>query len=108
VKPSRAHEIAKLPVSPEEEAEIMAGALTDPDNPPWPDEFLDRMRPTAEVSPETIEHARRHRGPQKAPTKVQLNLRLDAEVVAHFQGARHRLADTDQRGIAGERGACRA
>jgi hypothetical protein len=37
------------------------------------------------------------RGPQKAPTKTQVTLRLDARVVEHFQGGRRGLADPHQR-----------
>src|SRR5438105_13128718 len=69
----------------EEEAEITAGALSDPDNPPWPDEMLSRMRPAVEVAPEIVAAYRRRRGPQKAPTKQLVSLRLDRDVIAHFR-----------------------
>jgi uncharacterized protein (DUF4415 family) len=45
----------------------------DPDNPPWTEEMLG-----AAV-------VRRGRGPQKAPTKVQTSIRLDADVLAYFK-----------------------
>ncbi len=41
-----------------------------------------------DVSPEALEAAlaeRRRRGPQKAPTKQQVTMRLDSDVVAHFR-----------------------
>jgi uncharacterized protein (DUF4415 family) len=69
----------------EEAAEITAGALSDPDNPPWPDDKLSRMRPAVEVMPEVVEAFRRRRGPQKAPTKESISLRLDRDVIAHFR-----------------------
>src|SRR5712692_7668338 len=69
----------------EEEAEITAGALSDPDNPPWPDEKLSRMRPAIEVIPEVVAAYRRRRGPQKSPTKQLVSLRLDRDVIAHFR-----------------------
>jgi uncharacterized protein (DUF4415 family) len=70
----------------EEDAEITAAALRDPDNPPWPDEMLSRMRPAVEVAPEIVAaYLRRRRGPQKAPTKQLVSLRLDRDVIAHFR-----------------------
>jgi uncharacterized protein (DUF4415 family) len=69
----------------EEDAEITAGALNDPDNPPWPDEMLSRMRPAVEVIPDIVAAYRRSRGPQKAPTKQLVSLRLDPDVIAHFR-----------------------
>jgi uncharacterized protein (DUF4415 family) len=69
----------------EEDAEIRTGALSDPDNPPWPDEKLSRMRPAVEVVPEIVAAYRRRRGPQKAPTKQLVSIRLDPDVVMHFR-----------------------
>jgi uncharacterized protein (DUF4415 family) len=69
----------------EEDAEITAGALSDPDNPPWPDEMLSRMRPAVEVMPEIVAAYNRRRGPQKAPTKQLVSLRLDRDVIGHFR-----------------------
>src|SRR5205823_4645239 len=69
----------------EEDAEIRAGALSDPDNPPWPDEMLSRMRPAIEVMPEIVAAYNRRRGPQKTPTKQLVSLRLDRDVIAHFR-----------------------
>jgi uncharacterized protein (DUF4415 family) len=45
------------------------------------------MRPLAEVVPELAEIIRKRgeRGPQKAPTKQQVTLRLDREVVERFK-----------------------
>lgn len=45
------------------------------------------MRPTAEVLPELVEAWRKRgqRGPQKAPTKEQVTLRLDRDVLERFR-----------------------
>jgi uncharacterized protein (DUF4415 family) len=69
----------------EEDAEIRAGALCDPDNPPLTDEMWARMRPAVEVAPEIVAAYRRRRGPQKAPTKQLVSIRLDRDVVSHFR-----------------------
>lgn len=64
-----------------EDAAITAAAESDPDNPPLSDEQLAQMRPFAEVHPDLV----RRRGPQKAPTKVPVYIRLDRDVVEHFK-----------------------
>jgi uncharacterized protein (DUF4415 family) len=46
---------------------------TDPDNPPWSEKML---------GPPAL---KRGRGPQKAPTKVLMSVRLDADVIAFFK-----------------------
>jgi uncharacterized protein (DUF4415 family) len=69
----------------EEDAEIRAGALSDPDNPPLADEMWARMRPAVEVAPEIVAAYRRRRGPQKSPTKQLVSIRLDRDVVAYFR-----------------------
>ncbi len=45
------------------------------------------MRPLAEVVPELAEIIRKRgeRGPQKAPTKQQVTLRLDRDVIERFR-----------------------
>jgi uncharacterized protein (DUF4415 family) len=50
-------------------------------------EDFKRFRPTAEVLPELVEAWRKRgrRGPQKAPTKTQVTLRLDKDVVERFR-----------------------
>lgn len=64
--------------------------MTDDDNPELKPEDFARMRPAAEVLPPAAMAAfKRTRGPQKSPTKKQVTLRLDDDVLAHFkaQGA---------------------
>ena len=41
--------------------------------------------PVAVVHPELVERVRRSRGKQKAPTKEQVTIRLDADITAHFR-----------------------
>ena len=61
----------------EEEAMIQRGIAADPGAPELTDAQLASMRPAAEVVP----HIVRRRGSQKAPTKIPVSLRLDADVV---------------------------
>ncbi len=67
----------------EEEAAIQRGIALDPDNPEWTGEDFKHARPAAEMLPRDVyrELTKRRRGPQKAPTKVLVSLRLDREVV---------------------------
>ncbi|HYE48084.1 MAG TPA: BrnA antitoxin family protein [Azospirillaceae bacterium] len=55
------------------------------DSPGLTDGELAGMRPAAEVVPGLAAAFRRTRGPQKAPTKVPVTLRLDRDVVDHFR-----------------------
>jgi uncharacterized protein (DUF4415 family) len=69
----------------EEDAAIAAAAMTDPDNPPMDEAFVKGMRPAVEVAPELVARFRGQRGPQKAPTKKLVSLRLDRDVLDHFR-----------------------
>ena len=69
----------------EEEAEIRAGIALDPDAFELTDEMWARMRPAVEVMPEIVAAYNRRRGPQKAPTKQLVSLRLDRDVIGHFR-----------------------
>lgn len=64
------------------------------DNPAWTKATTARSKSFDETFPDL---ARRVRGPQKAPTKTQVTLRLDARVVDHFkatgQGWQTRIND---------------
>jgi len=55
------------------------------DNPEWTDEDFKKARPFAEVFPELAESIRRGRGPQKAPTKTLVSIRLSQDVVERFK-----------------------
>ncbi len=60
---------------------MMAEPDNDTDIPEVTDTEFARMRPAAEVHPEIVERYRGQRGPQKTPTKKQVTLRLDADLV---------------------------
>ncbi|MCJ2055078.1 BrnA antitoxin family protein [Methylobacterium sp. J-048] len=68
-----------------EEARIQAGIAADSDNPEVTDAQARQARPFAEVFPELAATLRRSRGPQKAPTKQLVSLRLDSEIVEAFK-----------------------
>src|ERR1700693_2254759 len=72
-------------ISDEEGAEIVRGARAAPENPPLTAENFRRMRPATVVAPEIVRRARGERGPQKAPTKRLISLRLDADLVERFR-----------------------
>ena len=75
------------------------------DAPEWSDDNWSRARPAVEVDPELVAYSRRTRGKQKAPTKVPVYIRLDADIVAHFrQGGRGwqtRLNDALRKSVIG-------
>lgn len=81
----KARRLPKL--TPEEEAAIHAAALSDPDAQPLTDEELSRMRPAYQVQPEFVAawlRRKRGRPPTDSPKK-QVTLRLDQDVLEHFQ-----------------------
>jgi uncharacterized protein (DUF4415 family) len=60
------------------------------DNPELTDEQIAELRPASEVLPPALFEglaSKRRRGPQKAPTKTMISLRLDQRVVDHFKAA---------------------
>jgi uncharacterized protein (DUF4415 family) len=73
------------PITDEEEARIQAGIAADPDNPEITQEQFAQARPFAEAFPELAAAFRRSRGPQKAPTKQMVSLRLDQDVIERFK-----------------------
>lgn len=70
-----------------EEAAIQRGIAQDPDNPEWTREDFAHARPAAAIMPPGFmaAHAPRHRGPQKAPTKLLVSLRLDPDVLEQLR-----------------------
>ncbi|HEY0834574.1 MAG TPA: BrnA antitoxin family protein [Azospirillum sp.] len=72
-------------MTPEEDAAINAGISRDPDSPELSDTDVARMRPAADVVPDVVARHRHPRGPQKAPTKQLVSLRLDREVIERFK-----------------------
>ena len=68
-----------------QDASINAGIARDEDAPEQTGEDFQRMRPAAEVVPGIVMAYRRTRGPQKAPTKKLVSLRLNRDVIDHFR-----------------------
>src|SRR5215208_6815622 len=70
-------------------------------NPELTDEELANLRPAREVLPPELYEAfkQKARGPQVAPTKQLVSLRLDPDVIAHFK-AQGGMADAHQQGAA--------
>ena len=88
----------------EEEAEVQRQIAADPeDSAHW--EQRTPACPAVEVDPELVEWSRRTRGRQKAPTKVPVYIRLDADIVEHFRdggrGWQTRLNDTLREAVIG-------
>ena len=62
----------------------------DDENPEWTKEDFRRARPLHEIAPGIVEAILRYRGqrgPQKAPTKELISLRVDRDVVAAFRAS---------------------
>jgi uncharacterized protein (DUF4415 family) len=55
------------------------------DSPELTEEELRNAKPFAEVFPELAENIRRSRGPQKAPTKIAVSIRLSQDVLAYYK-----------------------
>jgi uncharacterized protein (DUF4415 family) len=75
------------------------------DNPEWTEEDFAKARPFAEVFPKLAEKIRRARGPQKAPTKTLVSLRIDRDILERFKadgaGWQSRINDALRKAIAG-------
>src|SRR5271166_553744 len=63
--------------------------LTDEENPEWTDEDFKRAVPARLVHPDWAEESERRkqgqRGPQKAPVKQAISIRVDKDVLATFK-----------------------
>jgi uncharacterized protein (DUF4415 family) len=55
------------------------------DNPQWTKADFARAKPFAEAMPELAASIRKGRGPNKAPTKRLVSLRLSRDVLDHFK-----------------------
>ena len=88
-----------------EEAAIQAGIAADPDARELTEEDFSRMRPASQVVPGFVKSWRRGRGRQKAATKLQTTIRLDADLMAHFRaggpGWQTRINDTLREAVFG-------
>ncbi len=94
--------------TPEEEAAIQAGIAADPDAREWTDEDFARARPAREMLPPAVYDAlveRRVRGPQKAPTKELISVRLDQDLLERLRatgpGWQGRVNDTLRKAVLG-------
>ncbi|SDR35535.1 Uncharacterized conserved protein, DUF4415 family [Rhizobiales bacterium GAS191] len=94
------------PITDEEEARIQRGIRSDPESPELTESEFAKARLARDVLPPAFFDAlpkRRpgQRGPQKAPTKEFVSLRLDRAVVEHFrkdgEGWRARINDALKR-----------
>jgi len=64
--------------------------LIDDENPEWTEEDFRRARPAAEVLPPELlailpKRKPGQRGPQRAPVKQKISLRVDSEVLAYYK-----------------------
>ena len=59
--------------------------MTDNDNPEWTAKDFEKARPSREVLPESLLRKLGVRGPQKAPTKELISIRLTRDVVESFR-----------------------
>jgi uncharacterized protein (DUF4415 family) len=63
--------------------------MNDKDNPEWTESMITQARPAREALPESffneMKKLRGQRGEQKAPKKVPVSLRLDAEIVEAYK-----------------------
>jgi uncharacterized protein (DUF4415 family) len=61
-------------------------AVDDPDNPFWTKkDFAKAKRPEDVLPAAVLAQFPKHRGPQKAPTKVPVSIRLSSDVLGHFK-----------------------
>jgi uncharacterized protein (DUF4415 family) len=94
--------------SAEEDRRINAGIAADPDTFEWTDEEFAQARPASEVMPPELYQAlveRRVRGPQKAPTKEMISVRLDRDLVERLRatgpGWQARINETLRKAVMG-------
>ena len=69
----------------DEDRRITEAARSDPDNPPLSDEELDRLARTPPGPPPEIRRMMRRRGPQKAPRKIPVTLRLAPDLAESYR-----------------------
>jgi uncharacterized protein (DUF4415 family) len=55
------------------------------DSPPLTKKQLESMRPARDLHPEIVASYQRRRGTQKTPTKRRVTIRLDRDVIEHFE-----------------------
>ena len=91
------------PPTDEEDAAINCGIALDPDTVEWTDDEFAAARPVAEVCPEVVAKHMRRRGPQRAPTKEPISLRVDQDVLERWRatgpGWQSRINETLRRAV---------
>lgn len=89
--------------TPGEDYAINAAVSADPETTELDDDWFERARPASEVVSHIVRRYRRTRGKQRAPTKSQITLRLDADLVLHFRetgkGWQTRINDTLRKAV---------
>lgn len=89
--------------TPDEDATINAGIAIDPDAREWSADDFRRAVPAGEAIPKLVAEYKRFRGQQKKPTKEQISVRLDADVLAQLRstgpGWQTRMSDIIRRGL---------
>ncbi len=89
--------------TPNEDYASNAAVAADPEASELDDDWFKRARPASEVVPHVVQRYRRTRGKQRAPTKNQITLRLDEDLVLHFRetgkGWQTRINDTLRRAV---------
>ena len=94
--------------TPEEDVAIKAGIAEDPDAFEADDEWFATAQSSSQAVPHILERYRRTRGKQKSPTKEQVHIRLDADVIEHFRsggrGWQTRLNETLRQAVFGQGG----
>jgi uncharacterized protein (DUF4415 family) len=78
-----------LPTKAEDER-INRGIAADPDMPEWTSEDFAKARAASEVLPRglyeaAVKRCRGQRGPQKAPVKKAITLRIDPDILARYK-----------------------
>ena len=73
-----------------EQGRINRGIAQDPDNPEWTSEDFARAKPAKDVLPlgvyeAAVKRYRGQRGPQKAPVKKSVTLRIDPDILARYK-----------------------
>ena len=77
-------------ISDEEARRIEEGIKSDPDTQVWGEREFSQARPATEMEPDIVKaynQGKIGRGPQKAPVKKQVTIRLDQEIIEHFKQA---------------------
>jgi uncharacterized protein (DUF4415 family) len=72
----------------QEDAAINRGIAQDLDSPEWTEDDFRAARPASEAVPEVVaDYTRRTRGPQRAPTKTLVSLRVDRDVIDRLRAS---------------------